>query len=146
MENIKLLIVGSGPAGYTAAIYAGRANLSPVLIEGLQPGGQLTTTTEVENFPGFLSVSGVELGDKLLEQAMEQGAEVELDEVVSVRDGGAVKTVICESGAEFEGRALIIAAGARPRTLGLEREEELTGSGVCFWVMTTTASSASKAR
>ena len=79
-----------------------------------------------------MSVSGTELGDRLLEQAMEQGAEVELDEVVSVKDGGAVKTVLCESGAEFEGRTVIVATGARPRTLGLEREEEFTGNGVCF--------------
>ena len=129
---VDIIIVGGGPAGLTAATYACRAGKSVLVIEKNAFGGQITWSPRVENFPSYVSVSGTELGDRLLEQAMEQGAEVELDEVVSVRDGGAVKTVICESGAEFEGRALIIAAGARPRTLGLEREEELTGSGVCF--------------
>lgn len=127
-----IIIVGGGPAGLTAATYACRAGKTALVIEKNAFGGQITWSPRVENFPSYVSVSGTELGDKLLEQAMEQGAEVELEEVVSVKDKGASKTVVCESGAEFEGRALIIAAGARPRTLGLDREEELTGSGVCF--------------
>ena len=127
-----IIIVGGGPAGLTAAIYACRAGKTVLVIEKSAFGGQITWSPRVENFPSYVSVSGTELGDKLLEQAMEQGAEVELDEVVAVRDSGAVKTVICESGASFEGRALIIAVGARPRARGLEREEELTGNGVCF--------------
>ena len=127
-----IIIVGGGPAGLTAATYACRAGKTVLIIEKSAFGGQITWSPRVENFPSYVSVSGTELGDKLLEQAMEQGAEVELDEVVAVRDSGAVKTVICESGASFESRALIIAVGARPRTLGLEREEELTGNGVCF--------------
>ena len=87
----------------------------------------------VENFPGFVSVTGTELGDRLLEQAMEQGAEVELEEVVSVRaEADGTRTAVCESGAEFQGRALIAAVGARPRMLGVEQEEELVGSGVCY--------------
>ena len=128
-----ILIVGGGPAGLTAATYARRAGKSVLVIEKNAFGGQITWSPKVENFPGFVSVSGSELGDKLLEQAMEQGAEVELDEVtaVSVRPDG-IKTVACDSGAVFEGRALIAAVGARPRMLGLEREEELVGSGVCF--------------
>ncbi|MCR4607940.1 MAG: FAD-dependent oxidoreductase [Oscillospiraceae bacterium] len=127
-----IIIVGGGPAGLTAATYACRAGKTALVIEKNAFGGQITWSPRVENFPSYVSVSGTELGDRLLEQAMEQGAEVELDEVVSVKDNGTSKTIACESGAEFEGRALIIAAGARPRTLGLEREEELTGSGVCF--------------
>lgn len=128
-----ILIIGGGPAGLTAATYARRAGKSVLVLEKNAFGGQITWSPRVENFPGFLSLSGTELGDKLLEQAMEQGAEVELDEVVSVSvspDG--VKTVACESGAIFQGRALIIAVGAKPRTLGLPREDELVGSGVCF--------------
>ena len=128
-----ILVIGGGPAGLTAATYARRAGKSVLVIEKNAFGGQITWSPRVENFPGFLSLSGTELGDKLLEQAMEQGAEVELDEAVSVSvspDG--VKTVACESGAAFQGRALIIAVGAKPRTLGLPREDELVGSGVCF--------------
>ena len=128
-----ILIVGGGPAGLTAATYARRAGKSVLVIEKNAFGGQITWSPKVENFPGFVSVSGSELGDKLLEQAMEQGAEVELDEVtaVSVRPDG-IKTVACDSGAVFEGRALIAAVGAKPRMLGLAREEELVGNGVCF--------------
>ena len=127
-----ITIVGGGPAGLTAATYACRAGKTALVIEKNAFGGQITWSPRVENFPSYVSVSGTELGDRLLEQAMEQGAEVELDEVVSVKDCGAVKTVLCESGAEFEGRTVIVATGARPRTLGLEREEEFTGNGVCF--------------
>ena len=128
-----ILIIGGGPAGLTAATYARRAGKSVLVLEKNAFGGQITWSPKVENFPGFVSLSGTELGDKLLEQAMEQGAEVELDEVVSVRvEPDGVKTVLCDSGAEFQGRALIIAVGAKPRMLGLPREEELVGSGVCF--------------
>jgi len=127
-----ILIIGGGPAGLTAATYARRAGKSVLVIEKNAFGGQITWSPRVENFPGFVSVTGAELGDKLLEQAMEQGAEVELDEVVAIHDEGGVRTAVCESGAEFQGRALIIAAGARPRALGLAREEELVGSGVCY--------------
>ena len=128
-----ILIVGGGPAGLTAATYARRAGKSVLVIEKNAFGGQITWSPKVENFPGFVSVSGAQLGDRLLEQAMEQGAEVELDEVtaVSVRPDG-IKTVKCDSGAVFRGRALIVAVGAKPRMLGLPREEELVGNGVCF--------------
>ena len=128
-----ILIVGGGPAGLTAATYARRAGKSVLVIEKNAFGGQITWSPKVENFPGFLSLSGTELGDRLLEQAMEQGAEVELDEVVRVSvDADGVKTVRCESGAQFQGRALIIAVGAKPRMLGLPGEEALVGNGVCF--------------
>ena len=127
-----ILIIGGGPAGLTAATYARRAGKSVLVIEKNAFGGQITWSPRVENFPGFISVTGTELGDKFLEQAMEQGAEAELEEAVSVRDENGVKTVVCESGAEFRGRALIIAVGAKPRMLGVEREEALVGAGVCY--------------
>ena len=127
-----IIIIGGGPAGLTAATYARRAGKSVLVIEKNAFGGQITWSPKVENFPGFVSVSGVELGDKLLEQAMEQGAEVELEEVEALTVNGGVKRVRCVSGAEFEARAVIIATGARPRMLGLPREQELIGNGVCF--------------
>lgn len=126
-----IIIVGGGPAGLTAATYARRAGKSVLVTEKNAFGGQITWSPKVENFPSVISISGTELGDRLLEQAMEQGADAELEEVVSV-SAGEVKTVKCQSGAEFQARAVIIAAGAKPRMLGLPREEELIGSGVGF--------------
>lgn len=127
-----IIIIGGGPAGLTAATYGRRAGKSVLVIEKTAFGGQITWSPKVENFPGFLSISGTELGDKLLEQAMEQGAEVELEEVASLSLEGDIKTVHCFSGAEFQGKAVIIATGARPKPLGLPGEDELVGSGVCF--------------
>ena len=127
-----IIVVGGGPAGLTAATYARRAGKSVLVIEKNAFGGQITWSPKVENFPAFVSISGAELGDKLLEQAMEQGADVELEEVSELCLVDGVKKVICLSGAEFEAKALIIATGAKPRMLGLEREEELVGAGVCF--------------
>ena len=127
-----ILIIGGGPAGLTAATYARRAGKSVLVIEKSAFGGQITWSPKVENFPGFLSISGNELGDKLLEQAMEQGAEVELDAVTAlVREDGGF-TAETEFGGSFQGRSVILATGARPRMLGLSREEELVGSGVCY--------------
>lgn len=126
-----IVIIGGGPAGLTAATYAKRAGKSVLVIEKNAFGGQITWSPKVENFPSVVSISGTELGDRLLEQAMEQGAEVELEEAVSIRDG-AVKTIACLSGAEFQAKAVILAAGAKPRMLGLPREEALVGSGVGF--------------
>ena len=127
-----ILIIGGGPAGLTAATYACRAGKSVLVLEKAAFGGQITWSPRVENFPGFLSVSGNELGDKLLEQAMEQGAEVELEEVTGLEKSDGTWTARCDSGAGFEGRAVILAAGAHPRMLGLPREEELVGSGVGY--------------
>ena len=127
-----IIIAGGGPAGLTAAIYARRAGKSVLVIEKNTFGGQITWSPKVENFPTVLSASGAELGDRFMEQAIEQGADLELEEIVSVQDNGTSKTVMCESGATFEGRSLIIAAGARPRMLHLAREEELVGCGVCY--------------
>ena len=127
-----IIIVGGGPAGLTAAVYARRAGKTVLVIEKNAFGGQITWSPRVENFPGFVSIGGTELGDRLLEQAMEQGAEVELEEVRAVSELDGVRVVRCASGAELRCRALIIAVGARPRMLGLPREQELVGSGVCF--------------
>lgn len=127
-----IIIIGGGPAGLTAATYARRAGKSVLVLEKDVFGGQITWSPKVENFPGELSVSGAELGDRLLDQAMEQGAEAELEEVESVTDADGIKTLHCVSGAEYTCRALIIAAGAKPRMLGLPGEKELMGSGVCF--------------
>ena len=97
-----IVIIGAGPGGLTAAIYALRANKSVLVLEKETFGGQITWSPRVENFPSYVSVSGTELGDRFLEQAMEQGAEVELDEVISAEDRGGYKTVVCESGAQFD--------------------------------------------
>ena len=131
MEHIKLLIIGSGPAGYTAAIYAGRSNLNPVLYEGLQPGGQLTTTTEVENFPGFPEgIDANELMDNLRSQAERFGCEI--------RSASAVKTdlsqrpyhVWFDDDTEVTADSIIICTGASAKYLGLSDEEKYRGQGV----------------
>ena len=127
-----IIIIGGGPAGLTSAVYACRAGKKTLVIEKNGFGGQIAWSPRVENFPTVISATGAELGDAMLNQAMEQGAEVELEEVSEIVKNGAGFTVKCAGGAAFEGRAVIIAAGAKPRTLGLAREDELTGSGVCF--------------
>ena len=127
-----IIVVGGGPAGLTAALYALRAGKSVLVIEKSTFGGQITWSPKVENYPAIPSVSGTELGDRLMAQAEAQGAEFELDEVISAELDGDVKRVKTDFGGEFEAKALIIAVGAKPRMLGLEREEELVGNGVCF--------------
>lgn len=127
-----ILVIGGGPAGLTAATYACRAGKNVLVIEKAAFGGQITWSPKVENFPSVVSISGAELGDRLMEQAMEQGAEVELDEVVSAALDGDIKRVTCDSGAVYEGRSVIIATGAKPKMLGIDGEEALVGNGVCF--------------
>ena len=127
-----IIVVGGGPAGLTAALYALRAGKSVLVIEKSTFGGQITWSPKVENYPAIPSVSGTELGDRLMAQAEAQGAEFERDEVISVELDGDVKRVKTDFGGEFEAKALIVAVGAKPRMLGLEREEELVGNGVCF--------------
>lgn len=131
VEKVKVLIIGSGPAGYTAAIYAARANLNPVLYEGLQPGGQLTTTTEVENFPGYPDgITGPEMMEQLKKQAERFGT--------SVRWGLATKAdlskrpfrVTIDDKKVIEAQAVIIATGATAKYLGIEDEAKYAGSGV----------------
>ena len=129
-----IAVIGGGPAGLTAAVYSRRAGKSVLVIEKAAFGGQITWSPRVENFPGTVSVSGTELGDRLLEQAMEQGAEVELEEIISVappKDGGCF-VLQAASGVSFEARSVIVATGAKPKRTGLEKEERLIGSGVCF--------------
>ncbi len=125
-----IVIIGGGPAGLTAALYARRANKSVLVIEKGTFGGQITFSPKVENIPGFLQVTGNEFAEKLVEQALEQGAEVECAEVTGIRDG-SIKTVITDSG-EFEAKAVIIATGAKHRMLGLDREEQFVGEGISF--------------
>lgn len=125
-----LIIIGSGPAGYTAAIYAARAQLNPLVFEGVQFGGALMTTTEVENYPGFRNgITGPELMDEMREQALRFGADLRMEDVDTVSLDGAVKTVTV--GEEtFRARAVILAMGAAARHLGVPGEEALLGMGV----------------
>lgn len=127
-----VIIIGGGPAGLTAALYALRAGKTVLVIEKNAFGGQITWSPKVENFPTIESISGTELADRLTSQVMNQGADMELDEVVSVEIVGGVKVVKTEFGESFESKALIIATGAKPRMLGVAREEELVGAGVCY--------------
>ena len=118
-----IIIIGGGPAGLTAAIYVLRANKSVLVLEKGSFGGQITYSPKVENIPGFVSVTGNEFAEKLVEQALELGAEIEPTEVFSVKDG-EVKTVVTEDG-DFEAKSVIIATGAKHRLLGIENEENL---------------------
>ncbi len=130
-EHVRLLIIGSGPTGYTAAIYGARANLKPVVIEGLQPGGQLTTTTEVENFPGYPEgTTGTALMEDLRKQAIRLGAEVRSGYVTKVELSAERKLITVDGSTEIEADAVIIATGAEAKYLGLESEEKFKGMGV----------------
>lgn len=130
-EKVKVLIIGSGPAGYTAAIYAARANLSPVLIEGLQPGGQLTTTTEVDNFPGYPEgVTGPILMDDLKKQAVRFGTDARWGIATAVDFSKSPFKVIVDNSKEIIADAVIIATGATAKYIGLESEEKFKGQGV----------------
>lgn len=131
MEKVKCLILGGGPAGFTAAIYASRANLSPVLYEGIQPGGQLTTTTIVENFPGFPGgVDANTLMDSMREQARGFGADIRQGTATAVDLGNRPFKVVIDGETDLEAETLIIATGAQARYLGLPSEEKYKGSGV----------------
>ncbi|MBA4410427.1 MAG: thioredoxin-disulfide reductase [Odoribacter sp.] len=131
IERVKCLIIGSGPAGYTAAIYAARANLSPVMYEGLQPGGQLTTTTEVENFPGYpQGVTGPEMMDELKAQAIRFGTDVRWGIATKVDFSGSVHKVWIDDKKIVESDVVILATGATAKYLGIEDEKKYAGSGV----------------
>ena len=131
VEKVKCLIVGSGPAGYTAAIYAARANLSPVMYEGLQPGGQLTTTTEVENYPGYPEgVTGPVMMEDLKKQAQRFGTDVRWGMATKVDFSGDVHKVRIDDSKVIEAETVIIATGATAKYLGLEDEKKYAGGGV----------------
>ncbi len=132
MEKVECLIIGSGPAGYTAAIYAARADMKPVVYEGLQPGGQLTITTDVENYPGFPDgIMGPEMMENFKSQAVRLGTDVRFGMVTSVefKPGGPQK-VIVDGSHEIEAEAVIISTGASAKWLNLPSEQRLNGSGV----------------
>ena len=130
-RKTRCLIVGSGPAGYTAAVYAARALLDPVLIEGLQPGGQLTITTDVENYPGFADViQGPWLMEQMKAQALHVGAEIINDIVTSADLSRRPFRLTTDSGQDWLAETLIIATGAQAKWLGLPSEQKYQGFGV----------------
>jgi thioredoxin reductase (NADPH) len=131
VEKIKCLIIGSGPAGYTAAIYASRANLRPVLYTGLQMGGQLTTTTEVENYPGYpVGVTGPEMMEDFKKQAERFGADVRFGIATAADFSGTIHKITIDDNKIIEADAVIIATGATAKYLGLESESKYAGMGV----------------
>ena len=129
-RHVKVLIIGSGPAGYTAAVYAARAMLEPVLIQGIEPGGQLTTTTEVENWPGDTEVQGPDLMVRMEAHAREMGCEIVSDIVADLDLATRPFTAACDSGAIWTCDAVILATGARAKWLGLPSEDKFKGFGV----------------
>jgi len=133
-QQRDVIIVGSGPAGYTAALYLARAGYKPLVIAGaLTPGGQLMNTTEVENFPGFIDgIMGPELMESMQKQAEKFGAEILLDDVVSVDLDGEVKTVTVDQGDTYSAKAVVITTGAEYRKLGVPGEVEYSGRGVSY--------------
>ena len=129
-KHAQVLIIGSGPAGYTAAVYAARAMRAPLLVQGMQPGGQLTITTEVENWPGDTMVMGPELMTRMEAHAREMGANVVSDQILSVDLSARPFTAVGDSGTTYTADALILATGAQARWLGLPSEQKFMGFGV----------------
>jgi len=131
VEKVKVLIIGSGPAGYTAAIYAARANLNPVLYEGMEPGGQLTTTTDVENYPGYPEgIKGPEMMEDLKKQAERFGTDVRFGMATAADLSQQPYTITIDDKKKIQADALIIATGASAKYLGIESEEKFKGMGV----------------
>ena len=123
-----IIIIGAGPAGLTAAVYARRAEKSVLVLEKGVFGGQVTYSPLIENYPGFAAMSGNEFAEKLIDQALSQGADIEMETVTEIRDNGSSKTVVTEEG-EHEAKAVIIATGVKHRQIGLPNENELVGEG-----------------
>ena len=129
-RHTKVLIIGSGPAGYTAGVYAARAMLSPILVQGIEPGGQLTTTTEVENYPGFTEVQGPDLMIKMQEHAQAMGTEIIGDIITNLDTSVRPFVATGDSGTTYTADAVILATGARAKWLGMDSEEAYKGFGV----------------
>ena len=127
-----IIIIGGGPAGMTAALYALRNGKSALVLEKGGFGGQITYSPRVENFPGTLSMNGNEFADKMLEQILAQGAEIEVETVTAIKEEGEIKRVVTESGASYDAKAVIIATGVKHRMLGLDGEYDLVGNGISF--------------
>ena len=127
-----VIIVGGGPGGYTAALYCGRAALSVLVLEKMAPGGQMGTTDQIDNYPGFPEgINGFDLAMQMQQSAERFGAQTRLEDVVSLSLEGEIKTVVTSSG-EYKARTVVLATGAAPRELGLPRERELRGRGVSY--------------
>ncbi len=131
MALYDVIVVGGGAAGMTAALYALRNGKSVLVLEREAFGGQITHSPKVENYPGFLSMSGNEFAEKLFDQIMAQGADIEVETVTEVIDG-PVKKVLTDMGTEYGGKTVILSTGVKHRMLGLEGEEELVGEGISF--------------
>ena len=126
-----IIVVGAGPAGLTAALYARRAEKSVLVIEKFTFGGQITHSPRVENYPGFIEMSGNEFADKLIEQVIAQGAEIEMDEVTGIEGEAGSYTVLCPT-KSYTARAVIIATGSKHRQLGIDRENDFVGEGISY--------------
>ncbi len=126
-----IIVIGAGPAGLTAALYALRADKTVLVLEKGTFGGQITYSPQIENYPGYAQMSGNEFAEKLIDQVLSQGAEIEMETVTAVRDNGATKTVVTEEG-EHEAKAVIIATGVKHRQIGLPNENELVGEGISY--------------
>ncbi len=133
-KQYDIIVVGAGPAGLTAAIYGRRAGKSVLVLEKETFGGQMTRSPKIENYPGFPVISGVDLGERLMGQTLQLGAEMDVDNVTDVVDFGDCRGVITERG-QYIAKTVIIAAGSKPRTLGLEKEDVFTGNGVSYCVL-----------
>ena len=125
-----VIVIGAGPAGLTAALYARRANKTALVLEKNTFGGQITFSPKVENIPGFVSLTGNEFADKMIEQVMEQGADIEPCEVLEIKDG-EIKTVVTDSG-DYQGKSVVIATGAKHRLPGIKNEQDYIGNGISF--------------
>ena len=126
-----IIVIGSGPAGLTAALYSLRAGKSVLVLEKSAFGGQITYSPKIENYPGCGQISGNELADKMVDQVLEMGADLNLETVTGIRDGGDIKTVVTEDG-EYECKCVIIATGVKHRRLGIPNEDDFIGEGISF--------------